>query len=113
MTTTAAEFSLKPSTATPLSYVPETPVLLPTGPAAPLTPSLKMYPHFDKVAVDIPEVMLTIPGIVPQEWAVFQKHVINYNLLVELYKPDLDWKKAHLHELTDAKALAEYHLHIG
>ena len=47
------------------------------------------------------------------KWAVFQKHVIDYNLSCELYKADLDWKKANLHKPKDAEALADYHLHIG
>ena len=57
--------------------------------------------------------MPTIPGIVPEEWATFKKSVIEYNLMLNLYKKDLDWKKAHMNAPTKAEALHEYHLRIG
>ena len=44
---------------------------------------------------------------------MFQKHVLDYNLSCDLYKLDLDWKKANPHEPKDAAALSEYHLQIG
>ena len=60
------------------------------------------------MSVADPMVMPTIAGIVPQEWATFKKHVIDYNLSLELYKPNLDWKKLHLQEPSDTAELAEY-----
>ena len=57
--------------------------------------------------------MPTIEGLVPEEWVAFKKQVIDYNLSLDLYKPDLDWKKAHLQEPLDSKEVAEYHLNIG
>ena len=57
-----------------------------------------------------PAVTLTISGLIPEEWAAFKKAVVEYNLMLDLYKPDLDWKKDHLEELTASADLAEYHL---
>ena len=65
------------------------------------------------ISADVPWITPTINGIMPNEWAIFQKHVIDYNLSCEIYKLDLDWKKANLQEPKDAHNLAEYHLHIG
>ena len=111
--TMAADFGLKPSTATPLSYVPEMPAAPAIQPAAAPTTLQKSYPFLEKVSVGDPDVMPTIAGIVPHEWAVFKKHILDYNLLLDLYKTDLDWKKLHLHEPTDPDELAAYHLNIG
>ena len=51
-------------------------------------------PFFEKVTVPPPVITPTIPGLVPKEWAAFKKAVIEYNLSLDLYKLDLDWKKA-------------------
>ena len=63
--------------------------------------------------VTLPTIMPTIPGLVPEEWATFKKSVIEYNLMLDLYKPNLDWKKANMKEPSSPAALAEYHLRIG
>ena len=55
----------------------------------------------------------TIPGLVPEEWAAFKKSVIEYNLSLDLYKLDLDWKKANMTEPSDPADLSNYHLRIG
>ena len=63
--------------------------------------------------MEVPPSTVTLPGIVPHEWAIFQKHVLDYNLSCELYKSDLDWKKDNPREPRDANLLADYHLRIG
>ena len=52
-------------------------------------------------------------GLVPEEWAAFKKAVLEYNLSLDLYKPDIDWKKDNMTEPTDPADLADYHLRIG
>ena len=113
-------FGLPPSTATlapytPLSYVPETPAPAPTAihKTASPPPPAKVYPFLEKVEVADPAIQPTLTGIVPEEWAAFTKQVLNYNLSLDLYKSDLDWKKDHMMEPLQPDALAEYHLHIG
>ena len=39
--------------------------------------------------------------------------VIDYNQSLELYRPDLDWKKHNMVPPTDKDVLYEYHLRIG
>ena len=114
--TMAAAFGLKTTTVAPpapLSLVPETPAASIQTSIPQTTSPTKVYPEINKVSVEIPPSTSAIPGIVLHEWAVFQKHVIDYNLSCELYKLDLDWKKANPREPQDSAELAEYHLHIG
>ena len=118
--TTAAAFGLPPSTAspapiTPISYVPETPAAPPTHSLASTASAAKVYPFLKRVDIADPLVIPTIAGLVPEEWASFKKQVLNYNLSIDLYKSDLDWKKDHWHmaEPSDLDLLAEYHLRIG
>ena len=115
---TAAAFGLPPPTASPaphtlISYVPET-LASASAPAVKLpSPPVKTYPFIEKVEVAEPVVDSTLPGIVLEEWCAFMKAVLNYNLSLNLYKLDLDWKKANMAEPHNATALAEYHLCIG
>ena len=111
---TAAYFGLPPPTTTPLSYISQhlvapTPLQAIPVPSMPSDPA----PFLERVSVSPPIVMPTIAGLVPNEWANFKKVVIEYNLTLDLYKPDLDWKKSHMAEPTDPANLAEYHLHTG
>ena len=111
--TTAAAFGLKPSKTVSLSLVPKTPITATSMPPPPPASSPKVYPEINKVLVEIPLVLSTLAGIVPQEWAIFHKHVLDYNLSCDLYKADLDWKKANPQEPQDVAAVADYHLNIG
>ena len=72
-----------------------------------------MQPFFEKVTVPPLEITPTMPGLVPEEWGAFKKAVIEYNLSLDLYKLDLDWKKANMTEPKDPAELADYHLRIG
>lgn len=79
----------------------------------PPDPAPKSYPFLEKVSSALPNVTPVRASLVPKEWAAFKKAVIDYNLSLELYKSDLDWKKENLQELTEPTALAKYHLRIG
>ena len=116
--TTAAAFGLPPSTAspapaTPLSYVPEIQDLQAAPQVATPASLAKVFPYLEKVSIEDPAVTPTSEGLVLEEWAAFKKQMINYNLSLELYKPDLDWKKEHMTEPSAPAELADYHLRIG
>ena len=110
---TAVKFGLPPPTATPVPYTPQ-PLAAPMPiPASTALISPREPPFVECVTITPPAITPTIPGLVPAEWANFKKSVIEYNLTLDLYKPDLDWKKANLREPSDLAALNEYYSHIG
>ena len=73
--------------------------------------STKLF--FEQVTIPPPVITPMLPGLVPEEWAAFKKAVLEYNLSLDLYKPDLDWKKNNMQEPTDPADLVDYHLRIG
>ena len=110
--TTAADFGLPPSTATILPSVVENAPRAITPPALP-QPRTPERIFFNKVTIPDPSITPTMKGLVPEEWAAFKKAVLEYNLSLDLYKPDLDWKKDNMQEPKDPANLADYHLRIG
>ena len=111
--TMASAFGLPPSMATPIQINPPH-LVAPTSVAANTLPStVPEMPFVERITVSPPAITPTLPGLIPEEWAQFKKSVIEYNLTLDLYKPDLDWKKEHLNEPREQATLAEYHLCIG
>ena len=107
--TTAAAFGLPPSTATPTTPPPA--AISQPMPTANLPAS--HFPFIERISSSLPPISDTLAGIIPAEWSQFKKTVFDYNLSLELYKTDIDWKKVNMEAPTDPTALIDYNNNIG